>query len=209
MMRKFLAARDIQVTYLDYFIFINSLFFLMITILFYYDRFVQYRGAANIHEFFIYAAVIFTAIFLFWSKFRHLPIRLSTLVLIEFTIFMHFSGAFVEIDGHRLYELRLFDIRYDKFVHLVNSMIATYLTLYFFVKRGLILTDFVLLVAVFTVLGVGAVVEIVEFGVALTVQHNGVGSYNNNMFDLVANLIGSAIIVILYKYLFKTHVEDH
>jgi len=121
---------------------------------------------------------------------------------------MHFSGAFIEIDGRILYEHRLFHIRYDKFVHLFNSMIATSLTLYLFRKRGLHLNDFVLFVAIMTVLGLGAVVEIVEFAVALTVQNNGVGSYNNNMLDLLANLIGSVITVLLYRYLFSHHVTD-
>lgn len=207
-MRKFLAARNIKVTNLDYFTLLNSLFFLMMCFVVYYDRFIDFRGAANIHEFFIYATVIFMTIFLFWSRYRHLDIRFSLLVLIELGILMHFSGAFIEIDGHRLYDSRLFDIRYDKFVHFINSMIATALVLHLFFKRGLPNTALVLLLAVITVLGLGAIVEIVEFTVTLTVQHNGVGDYNNNMFDLVANLLGSLSTVLLFNYFVKDYVVD-
>ncbi len=204
-MKKFLAAHNIKMTYLDYFTMLNTLFFLMMSTLVYYDRFIDFRGAANIHEFFIYATVIFLTIFIFWYKFRHLDIKFSLLVLIEIGILMHFSGAFIEVDGHRLYDSRLFDIRYDKFVHFVNSMIATSLTLYLFFKRGLPHTDFVLLIAVMTVLGLGAIVEIVEFAVTLTVEHNGVGTYNNNMLDLVSNLLGSLSTIILFKLFFKAY----
>jgi hypothetical protein len=42
------------------------------------------------------------------------------------------------------------------------------------------------------VLGLGAVVEIVEYFVVLTVAHQGVGDYHNNLQDLVANLVGAS-----------------
>jgi len=191
---------NIKVTNLDYFAFINTLFFLMMCNLVYYQRFIDYRGAANIHEFFIYATVIILTIFFFWLKFRRLDIRFSLLILVEISILLHFSGAFVEIHGHRLYDSRLFDIRYDKLVHFINAMIATLVVIFLFKRRDLPQTPFVLLIAVLTVLGLGAIVEIIEFAVTLTVPHNGVGDYNNNMFDLVANLLGSLSSALLFKY---------
>jgi hypothetical protein len=52
---------------------------------------------------------------------------------------------------------------------------------------------FVLLV----VLGLGAVIEIVEYVVVLTVPRNGVGGYDNNMQDLIANLCGAGAFLML------------
>jgi len=63
--------------------------------------------------------------------------------------------------------------------------------------------NFVLLVAVLTVLGLGTMVEIVEFIVTLTVKNNGVGAYNNNMLDLVSNFFGSTTAALIYEYALK------
>lgn len=207
-MKKFLIERNISITYFDFFTLLNSLFFLLMCYLVYYDRFVKFRGVANIHEFFIYATVIFLAILFSWYKFRFLNIRLSLLVLIEIGILMHFSGAFVEVDNHRLYDSRFFDIRYDKYVHFVNAMVATFVTIYILFKSGFPQTKLTLFIAVLAVLGLGAMNEIIEFMVTLTVEHNGVGGYNNNMLDLVANLFGAVTAVVLFNYLLKKHVAD-
>ena len=205
-MKKYLIDREINVTSVDFFALINSFFFLIMCVFVYYDRFVMFRGAANIHEFFIYATVIFLVIFFFWYKFKHLSVNSLVLVLIEIGILIHFSGAFIEVDGHRLYDSRFFDIRYDKYVHFFNSMIALFITLHIFAKKGLPQTNIILMVAVLTVLGLGAVVEIIEFLVTLTVENNGVGSYNNNMLDLTANLFGAVSAVLLHEYLLKDYV---
>jgi len=196
-----------KITNLDAFTLLNTFFFIIMCYLVYYDRFISYRGVANIYEFFFYASVIISIVIVAWYKFRYLQVRLSLLILIEIGILMHFSGAFIQIDGHRLYDSRFFDIRYDKFVHFTNAMIATFITLHIFSKRELPDSKFILLLAVLTVLGLGAVVEMVEYVVTLTVKHNGVGAYNNNMLDLVSNFFGSIFAVILYKYGIKDFIN--
>ena len=206
MMKTSFSTREITVTSVDFFALINSFFFLMMCVFVYYDRFISFRGAANIHEFFIYATVIFSLVFLFWYKFKHLSVHTLVLVLIEIGILIHFSGAFIELDGHRLYDSRFFDIRYDKYVHFFNSMIALFITLHIFAKKGLPQTKLILLVAILIVLGLGAVVEIVEFLVTLTVENHGVGTYNNNMLDLTANLFGAVTAVLVYEYWLKDYV---
>jgi len=204
-MKNYLRKRGIEVTSFDYFILFNSVLFLLMCIFVYYDRFIAYRGEGNIVEFFIYASVIFAIIAVAWSKFRYLHVNLPILIMIEVGILMHFAGAFVQVDGHRLYDSRFFEIRYDKYVHFVNAMIATFVTIYIFAKRKFPDTHFMLLVAVLTVLGLGGINEIVEFVVTLTVEHNGVGAYNNNMLDLVANFFGSLTAVVLYEYFLKRY----
>jgi len=193
-------------TSFDFFTLVNVFLFLIMCYVVYYDRFISYRGAANIHEFFIYASVIITIITISWYKFRYLNVKASLLILIEIGILMHFSGAFVEVDGHRLYDSRFFDIRFDKFVHFINAFIASYITIYIFLKRGFENSRFMLLVVLMSVLGLGGVVEVLEFIVTLTVEHNGVGAYNNNMLDLSSNFLGALFAVLLYEYLLKNYI---
>ena len=197
-----------KITSVDLFTLFNSLLFLMMTKFVYYDRFITYRGAANIHEFFFYATVIYVAILYFWTKLRYIKMPLYILILFEAMILLHFAAAFVEINGHRLYDLRIFEIRFDKFVHFINALIATIITFYFFQKNQCKITKFMMMMTVFSVLGIGAVIEIVEYIVTLTVEHNGVGAYNNNMLDLVANLFGSVTAVLLFKYILKDYICD-
>ena len=53
------------------------------------------------------------------------------------------------------------------------------------------------LAVLLVVLGLGAVVEIVEYLVMLTVPNAGVGGYDNNMQDLIGNLLGGTLFVVL------------
>lgn len=196
-----------KMTNLDYFTFFNSLLFLMMIQFVYYDRFIIYRGAANLHEFFFYATVIYIAILYFWRKLRYIKIPLYIVILFEVMILLHFSAAFVEVNGHRLYDLRIFEIRFDKFVHFINAFVATIITFYFFQKNHCKITKFMMMMTIFSVLGIGAIIEIIEYIVTLTIVHNGVGAYNNNMLDLVANLFGAVTAVLLFKYILKDHID--
>jgi uncharacterized membrane protein YjdF len=121
-------------------------------------------------------------------------------------ILIHFSGAFIQINEHRLYDFRVFHIRYDKFVHFINAFIGTIIAFYFFKKNNCELKKFILMMSVFSVLGVGAIIEIAEYIVTLTVEHNGVGSYNNNMLDLIANLFGSLFAIAFVKFFWNENL---
>ena len=192
-------SRRIYLNSVDIFAFTNTFLFTMMTIFVYYKRFIDYRGVANLHEFYFYATVIFLTITYSWLRFRHIDIHTSILILIEITILLHFSGAFIEIDGSRLYDFRILEIRFDKFVHMINSMIASIVALYLLRKNEYELSGLVFIITILCVLGVGAIIEILEFIVTLTVENNGVGNYVNNMSDLIANLFGSIIGVALFS----------
>ena len=184
---------------LDVFASANIVLFACMCVTRYFDRFVAYRGAGNIHEFFIYAVGIMTVIGLLWWHFRQLPIPAWLLWGLQAGIAMHFAGGFVTIDGHRLYDTHLFGIdrecfRFDKLVHFVNAFIATLLVGRLQPHLGsgkFVAALFVML----TVLGLGSIVEIVEYMVCLTIPDNGVGSYDNNMQDLIANFLGGSFYV--------------
>jgi len=44
---------------IDVFTLLNSVLFVLMCVFVYYDRFITFKGKANVHEFFFYAAVIF------------------------------------------------------------------------------------------------------------------------------------------------------
>ncbi len=184
---------------IDAFVLTNVVLFLLLCVFRYYARFVQYRGAAHIGEFFVYAAVIMLGIAILWFVFRHYEFEGSTLLLVQLGILMHFSGAFVMVDHHRLYDQVLLGLRYDKYVHFVNAFAATLLISRLFQIQKIALTRSNNVFVVLVVLGLGAVIEIVEYMVVLTVPANGVGGYDNNMQDLMANLAG-ACSFMLAKY---------
>lgn len=181
---------------LDVFALVNSALFLSMCFFVYYSRFIEYRGAANIHEFFIYAIAIFLGVLILWRYFRRYDFKVDLLLLVQIGILMHFAGAFVQVDGHRLYDEHLLGIRYDKYVHLINAFIASLLVRRLFLARGLSLAGINRLFVVLSVLGLGALVEIVEYLVVSTVDDSGVGGYDNNMQDLMANLLGTLLFLI-------------
>ncbi len=197
-----LPSKAAPITRLDLFLGFNSLLFLIMCTFFYYDRFIIFHGKATIHEFFLYAAAIFSFIFCVWVKFRTLHVQLYILLLIEIGILIHFAGGFVEIDGSRLYDFRFSHVRYDKFVHLINSIFASFVLIYLFTQNNYTIAKLISATIILCVLGLGALIEILEFVVSLTVDNNGVGTYVNNMLDLIANLIGSSCGIAMY-HLYK------
>jgi hypothetical protein len=180
---------------IDAFFVLNLLLFLAMCVVTYYARFVAYRGAANIWEFFVYAAVLVTGIGLLWRSFRDYGWTVPMLGMIQAGILAHFAGAFVQWDGHRLYDVVWWGIRYDKLVHATNAFIAVRVTAHIAIRHGLKIDGLARLLVALSVLGLGAVVEIVEYVVMHTVPGNGVGGYDNNMQDLAANLVGTVLSI--------------
>jgi uncharacterized membrane protein YjdF len=176
---------------LDVFAATNAVLFLVLCVFRYHARFVQYRGPGHIEEFFIYAVAILGGIIFLWWTFRDRSFDGRLLVLLQVGILMHFSGAFVQIGAGRLYDAHILGIRYDKYVHFVNAFAAAYLVSWIFRNEGVPATFITGLALLLTVLGLGAVIEIVEYGVMLTIPDNGVGGYDNNMQDLLSNFCGS------------------
>ena len=182
---------------IDLFVAVNLLLFLVLCIFRYYARFIEYRGIEHIEEFFIYAGVILAGIVALWAVFRRYRFDPYVLAFLQAGIVMHFCGAFILIDGGRLYDASLLGVRYDKYVHFVNAFAATALIARLFQIQHIALTRVNRVFVLLVVLGLGAVIEIVEYVVVLTVPKNGVGGYDNNMQDLIANLGGAAVYLMI------------
>lgn len=186
---------------IDIFALVNIGLFFFMCYFVYFDRFVRYRGVPYLGEFFIYAVVVFALILLAWKICRryHLPGWL--LAMAQLGIFMHFAGGLTFFGDKRLYDLIIVGVRYDKYVHLLNAAIAGLFVQRFSWEYTWDRVWFGDLVTVLLVLGLGACVEIIEYLVMLTVTINGVGNYDNNMQDLIANLIGVTCCVLLVRSL--------
>lgn len=183
----------------DIFMLLNLLLFVFMCIFAYYDRFITYRGSENILEFFIYAVLIIIAIMIVGLLLRKFAISSWTLALVQIGILMHFFGGLGIVGESRLYNHYFFSLRYDKYVHFVNCFVAALAVKQLFLKLGLQLKRIENLVIILCVLGFGALFEIVEYLVTKTVANNGVGGYDNNMQDLIANLIGGVCYIGFLK----------
>lgn len=143
----------------------------------------------SVAEFWIYAGSILAIVGLCWLFLRLQPCGAWLLVLIEVGLLAHFAGAFVPVDGGRLYEARILGMRFDQLVHLLNAFAGAALLDHFLQGRlrgrGLVLIGLVL--------GAGSVVEIIEYLAFLVVPDAGVGGYANNMQDLLMNLAGALL----------------
>jgi hypothetical protein len=180
----------------DVFVSLNAALFAVMCAVVYYDRFLQYRGRGNIHEFFIYSIAILATIACAWIYLRRFRFRTAMLVLVQAGILAHFAGAFVPIDGHRLYDVELLGVRYDKFVHCLNAFAAASVVAHVFDVLDVHLPVIRNLVLVLVVLGLGSAVEVLEYLVVRTVPGAGVGAYDNNMQDLIGNMVGAVLFLV-------------
>ncbi|MCG2588457.1 DUF2238 domain-containing protein [Rhodohalobacter sulfatireducens] len=191
---------NLRVKNLDIFWSLNLFLFLWMCQFAYVGRFVEYRGEGNLHEFFVYALLIIIALGFGWKYFRQFQVPSYILVLVQVGILIHFSGGLLEAGGERLYDNTIFGIRFDKYVHLVNAFIAAIIINYILFLFDVQVPRFKYLFVIFIVLGLGAIIEIIEYLVMLTVPGNGVGDYHNNMQDLLANLVGCLLFFVLLKF---------
>ncbi|MFU8779600.1 MAG: hypothetical protein ACNA71_01075 [Kiritimatiellia bacterium] len=184
----------------DFFAFCNAILFLVMCVVTYYERFLDYRGRGNVYEFYAYAAVIVSGILILWWYLRRFTFQPAILLLIQGGILAHFAGGFIPVDGERLYDVYIFAIRYDKYVHFLNALGACLVVNHIFSLIGVripLLRDWAILLIV---MGLGAFVEVLEYFVMLTIPDAGVGHYDNNMQDLVSNMVGGIVFLLGHRW---------
>ena len=160
------------------------------------------------YEFILYIGVIlfFLLIILLTNK----KVQYSNFLLWGLTLwgFMHLAGGGLYIKGIKLYEYILFPLselyhifKYDQLVHIIGFGVST-LIMYHLIKPHLKQTSekvALSIVVVMAGLGVGALNEIIEFFVTVIVPETGVGGYANTSLDLVSDLIGACIALIIIR----------
>lgn len=132
----------------------------------------------------------------------HLQVRLSRLTVWGLVLFGvgHVAGGMVPLGDGVLYEYWLIDgvLRYDNLQHAIGFGFVGRATWEALERRLAPLADDLPVVAVWlVVLGAsafGAVNEIVEYVLTLTLESTSVGGYDNTARDLVANLVGGILL---------------
>jgi hypothetical protein len=166
-------------------------------------------------EFLFYIVVMLVLIAVVW--FVHGAISLPGPLLWALSIWglTHMAGGLIPlpadwpIDGNIrvLYSLWLVPdrLKYDQIVHAYGFGVATWVCWHgirtAIASRGgdAAPTVGLLLLAALAGTGLGALNEIIEFAVTLMVPETNVGGYSNTGWDLVANLVGSTLAVILIR----------
>jgi hypothetical protein len=148
------------------------------------------RAELSLSELLLYGSLAATVLVLLWSRLRRFPWRPSLLVIVQAAGLASVSGFFVVSDGKRLYDCAPLSIPYDKVVHFVSAAVAALAVGALFAWLGIRLPRLEATVVVLVVLGGGAAWEIVEYLAKTVFTNVGVGAYDNNMQDLVANLAG-------------------
>lgn len=181
------------------------LLFNILATVFFAIRFVR---LAN-YEFIIYVGVIVFFLIVFAAANSKVYYPNPVLWALTLWAFMHMAGGGIFIKDARLYDIILIPLssgypilRYDQVVHIIGFATATAVMFYMLkpiLKPNLGKSLALSIVVIMAGLGVGALNEIVECLVAVIVSQSGVGGYVNTSLDLIADLIGAVLAVIVLR----------
>lgn len=163
------------------------------------------------YEFIAYAVSIVFIIVLLYST-LHLT-RFPTYIIAGVTIWgiLHMMGGSVPTpDGifYKYHIVTLFDGGGDFYILKMDQVIHAFLygfvaLMFYHLLREVVGIRthgvFVGFVAVFAAAGFSIVNEIIEFIAAVTLPETGVGGYENTVLDLIFNLSGALIAILVYK----------
>lgn len=178
-----------------FFYFFNLILIYAMTAFVYYPR-----NAENVKSSFVIVYSILMIVFpvLFWLKLRKIEVSIDILIVLQIGILLHFFGG-IFVGGSRVYDQIVLGIRYDKFVHFFNSFAGFLGIMYIVEKYKLKLGKFEPYVVILIVIGLGCIVELIEYlGLkTLTLSYEPWSNqmlqplYDNNMQDIFANLLGA------------------
>ncbi len=169
--------------------------------------FTYYTYTAN-YEFLYYIGIVVgLGILVIASnrKIRYSPVSIWGLAI---WAFLHMAGGSLKIGGIRMYDYMIITIsqeysifRMDQAIHIFGFCIAT-LVIYDILKNlikkdaGMISFSIIIVMAG---IGTGALNEVIEFLATIFMHSTGVGGYLNTSMDLVSNLIGALIALIIIR----------
>lgn len=157
------------------------------------------------NEFVIYVAVIVAIFAGVFATLRSTQFPVWMLWLLSFWGLMHVAGGAIQIGDHVLFAHKIYPfldygvdfyiLKYDQVVHAyLYGLVA--LMAYHTLRVPLKVsghTFLVGLVAAMISLGISGLNEIMEFLIAVTLEENGVGGYENAMLDLIFNFSGAMV----------------
>ena len=145
------------------------------------------------------AAGMFTA----WLLARRVPIPTWVLLLLQVAVLLHLAGGSIFVGETRLYDLNLEPgmagpvwfsqaFRFDKFVHGYFALVGVLALRRIWPElAGVDARGFQLLLILLAVMGICAIVEVLEYLGTKIAYLPEVGGYDNNLQDLLANLVGA------------------
>lgn len=161
------------------------------------------------NEFVIYVAVIVAIFVGVFSTLKATKFPLWMLWLLSIWGLMHVAGGVVQIGDHVLFAHKIYPLldlggdfyilKYDQVVHAyLYGLVA--LMAYHTLRVPLRVTGHTFLVtlaAAMISLGISGLNEIMEFLIAVTLEENGVGGYENAMLDLIFNFSGAVVALAI------------
>lgn len=180
----------------DVFVGVNVLLLAAGSALFMAQRLSGAEARSNLAEILVYVLTIATAILAGWRRMRRAALPLTTLGAMQLGILSAFAGGVVHIHGVRLYDTTLLGLPFDKWVHGLNAVAGMAFTQALLQPaRGVVPRGLAVLLIV---QGCGAIVEVIEYVCQTLIPNTGVGGYDNNMLDLVANLAGGLMYLVIH-----------
>ena len=165
------------------------------------------------HEFVIYVLVIVGLLGVMFAVQRYTQFPAWMLWLFSFWGLLHVLGGAIETRDGVLFAYRIYPfldyggdfyvLKYDQVVH--AYLYGVFAVMYYHLLRSMLgirgYPFAVWFFAILASLGFSALNEIMEFLIAISLERNGVGGYENAMLDLIFNLSGALIGLSLYRLL--------
>lgn len=169
----------------------------------------------NNYEFLFYSLIISLLIVFILNLHNRFFLPLPIVIGLSLGGLFHVLGGTLIIDGVRLYDVYLIGqiFRYDNFVHVFNSFVATLITYNLlsrqFVSRHHQESILLPIVLILFVAGLGTVNELVEFGAVIFLDAaETVGGYYNTSLDLVFNFVGAICASVLIQQYHKRRLRS-
>lgn len=181
---------------------------LLIVNLAYIVPFTVYYVANGQGEFIWYVLVLFLFFGLIVGTLHKSKFPLSILLGLSAWSFLHMAGGSIPVADGVLYAMPIVELfsvgdtyvlKYDQVIHAFGFFVSTLVMHHLLVGqvRPGYNKALLLFAAGCAGMGLGALNEVVEFGVVLTVPDNGVGGYFNTALDLVFNMLGAALAMVM------------
>lgn len=142
-------------------------------------------------EFLYYGLVVSPFLIFFYLSYKQLQLTTNIVILSLLVLVFHLFGTF------GAYQMTFYGLHYDTILHLFGSFVIAILAYNFlkahWKKVPQVGNTYLFLTVLLVSLGVGALVEMIEFGGVLAFNSPGVGDYFNNAMDLTVNGLGATV----------------
>ena len=147
-------------------------------------------------EYFYYNLMMLALFFIILFFYKRLNINFYSLLGLIIIGFLHLLGGGLVLSGTVLYKLIIFGISYDKFIHFFSNLILAFVVfdiIVSFIKKTRMYRGKILLFVFFITIGISSFVEIIEFIASVLFDNTIIGSYKNNVGDLIINALGTLV----------------